>query len=280
MIEIKTSAEVAKMRTAGLVVAQIQAVLQEAVVPGATPRDLDAIARQELSARGATSNFLGYEGFPAVVCVSVNDVVVHGIPDDVPFVEGDVVSIDVGAVVDGWHGDAAMTVPVGSVSQDVTDMLATCQSALWAGIAAMRPGHRLRDIGTSIERTVTNSGDYGLVEDYGGHGIGTAMHQDPHVHNYRTRSRGPKLVPGLCLAVEPMITMGSPATHVLADGWTVKTDDGSWAAHFEHSVAVTPDGPWVLTALDGGAAHLSALGVDTSVATGGWELDGKGRRRR
>lgn len=263
MIEIKTPGEVAKMRVAGLVVAEIHTVMRDAVVPGATPRDLDAIARRELKARGATSNFLGYGGFPATVCVSVNDVVVHGIPGDVPFRDGDIVSLDFGAVVDGWHGDAAVTIPVGSVDDAVAKLLVDCDDALWAGIAAMAAGRRLRDIGTAVEEVVRARGDYGLVEEYGGHGIGTAMHQDPHVMNYRTRARGPKLVPGLCLAVEPMITMGTASTHTLADDWTVKTDDGSWASHFEHSVAVTPDGPMVLTALDGGAERLSALGVAT-----------------
>lgn len=257
MIEIKSPADVAKMRVAGLVVAEIHEVLREAIVPGATARDLDAIARRELSARGAVSNFLGYGGFPATVCVSVNDVVVHGIPDDVPFADGDIVSLDFGAAVDGWHGDAAVTIPVGAVPDDVARLLIDCEDALWAGIAAMRAGRRLRDIGTAIEKTARSRGRYGLVEEYGGHGIGTAMHQDPHVLNFRTRSRGPKLVVGMCLAVEPMITLGSPDTHTLEDNWTVKTDDGSWAAHFEHSVAVTPDGPLALTALDGGHSRLS-----------------------
>ncbi len=251
------------MRAAGLVVAEIHEVMRAAIVPGATPLDLDAIARRELAARGATSNFLGYGGFPATVCVSVNDVVVHGIPDATPFRDGDIVSLDFGAVLDGWHGDAAVTVPVGSgeLPDDVARLLTDCEDALWSGIAAMKAGRRLRDIGTAIEKTIEARGDYGIVEEYGGHGIGTAMHMDPHVMNYRTRQRGPKLVPGLCLAVEPMITLGGPETHVLPDDWTVKTDDGTWAAHFEHSIAVTPEGPWVLTALDGGAARLAALGV-------------------
>ncbi|AYY14725.1 type I methionyl aminopeptidase [Actinobacteria bacterium YIM 96077] len=249
-LEIKSDAELVGMRAAGMVVAEIHAVMREAVTAGTTGRDLDALARRELKERGATSNFLGYHGFPATVCVSVNDVVVHGIPNDVPFRDGDIVSIDFGAVVDGWHGDAAVTLPVGDVSDDVARMLSDCEDALWAGIAAMRPGRRLREIGTAVERLVQSRGDYGIVEEYGGHGIGTAMHQDPHVMNYRTRRRGPKLQPGLCLAVEPMITLGDPATYTLDDDWTVKTTDGAWAAHFEHSVAVTSDGPYVLTALD------------------------------
>lgn len=268
MIEIKTPAEVTKMRAAGLVVAEIHEAMRAAVAVGTTPRDLDAIAREELAARGASSNFLGYGGFPATVCISVNDVIVHGIPNDVPFREGDIVSIDFGAVLDGWHGDAAVTLPVGEVADDAAQLMAACEDSLWAGIAAMQAGARLRDIGSAVEDVVRSRGDYGIVEEYGGHGIGTAMHQDPHVMNYRTRARGPKLIPGLCLAVEPMITIGSPETVTLDDDWTVTTVDGSWAAHFEHSIAVTDDGPWVLTALDGGAERLSSLGVATPAALG------------
>ncbi len=267
MIEIKSAAEVAKMRAAGLVVAEILAIMVSAVRPGSTPRDLDAIARRELAARGATSNFLGYGGFPATVCVSVNDVVVHGIPNGVPFREGDIVSIDFGAILDGWHGDSAVTVPVGAVPDEVSRLMGACEDALWAGIASMQAGQRLREIGSAIEDAVRQRGDFGIVEEYGGHGIGTSMHQDPHVMNYRTKSRGPKLQPGLCLAIEPMITAGSPQTLVLDDEWTVKSVDGSWAAHFEHSVAVTPDGPIVLTALDGGASRLSSMGISTPAAS-------------
>nr|WP_281352248.1 type I methionyl aminopeptidase [Phytoactinopolyspora alkaliphila] len=265
-MEIKDKAQLAGMRAAGLVVAEIHAVMREAVQPGTTGMDLDAIARRELAARGARSNFLGYHGFPATVCVSVNDVVVHGIPNDTPFQEGDIVSLDFGAVLDGWHGDAAVTIPVGEIPEDVAHMLTTCEDALWAGIAAMQPGGRLRDIGTAVENLVRARGEYGIVEEFGGHGIGTQMHQDPHVMNYRTRQRGPKLVPGLCLAIEPMITNGGADTVTLADGWTVKSADGSSAAHVEHSVAVTDDGPFVLTAPDGGVERLSALGVHHSGA--------------
>ncbi|MGH8826284.1 MAG: type I methionyl aminopeptidase [Jiangellaceae bacterium] len=267
MIEIKTAAEIEKMRVPGLVVGEILAILRNAVEPGVTPLDIDAIARRELEERGATSNFLGYGGFPATACISVNDVVVHGIPNGVPFRAGDVVSIDFGAVVDGWHGDAAVTVPVADVSDEVAALLRACEDSLWAGIAAMQNGGRLRDIGAAVEDLIHAQGTFGILEEYGGHGIGTAMHQDPHVMNYRTRARGPKLVPGLCLAVEPMITMGSPQTYTLDDHWTVKTADGSWSAHFEHSIAITEHGPWVLTALDGGAERLTALGIPTPATT-------------
>ncbi|NDL57588.1 type I methionyl aminopeptidase [Phytoactinopolyspora mesophila] len=260
-LEIKSEADLAGMRAAGRVVAEIHAVMREAVQPGATGLELDAIARRELSARGATSNFLGYHGFPATVCVSVNDVVVHGIPNDTPFEPGDIVSLDFGAVLDGWHGDAAVTIPVGEVTDDVSRLLIDCEDALWAGIAAMQAGDRLREIGSAIERLIRSRGRYGIVEEYGGHGIGTAMHQDPHVMNYRTRQRGPKLEPGLCLAIEPMMILGDADTYTMADGWTVKSSDGGWAAHFEHSVAVTENGPFVLTAEDGGASRLAEFGI-------------------
>src|SRR5690606_19696982 len=197
------------MRAAGLVVAETLAAVRTAVAPGVTPRDLDALAEREIRSRGAVPSFLGYHGFPATLCVSVNDEVVHGIPGDRPFQPGDIVSIDCGAILDGWHGDAAVTVPVGEVSPEAAALIGTCEDALWAGIAAMRAGGRLRDIGTAVERHVRSAGPYGIVEEYGGHGIGTEMHQDPHVLNYRTRARGPKLVPGLVLAVEPMINIGA-----------------------------------------------------------------------
>lgn len=257
MIEIKTDDQVRQMRRPGLVVAEILEILREAAKPGVTPLDLDALARSELAARGAASNFLGYGGFPATACISVNDVVVHGIPSDVPFESGDLVSIDFGAVVDGWHGDSAVTFGVGEIAPELETMIRACEDSLWAGIAAMHEGGRVRDIGAAIEEAVYAHGEYGILTEYGGHGIGTAMHQEPHVMNFRTRARGPKLQRGLVLAVEPMITMGSPEVVVLDDDWTVKTVDGSWAAHVEHSIAITPDGPWVLTALDGGVSRLT-----------------------
>jgi methionyl aminopeptidase len=268
VIQIKSDPEVARMRAAGLVVAETLAAVRAAVAPGVTPRELDALAEAEIRARGAIPSFLGYHGFPATLCVSVNDEVVHGIPGDRPLQSGDVVSIDCGAVLDGWHGDSAVTVPVGEISREAVALLATCEGALWAGIAAMQQGGRLREIGTAIERFVRSAGPFSIVEEYGGHGIGTEMHQDPHVLNYRTKARGPKLVPGLVLAVEPMINLGAADTVLLDDGWTVRTADGAWSAHFEHSIAVTASGPWVLTALDGGAARLTELGVATPAAAG------------
>lgn len=251
-LPVKSPAQVRSMRAAGLVVAETLAVLQDAVRPGITPRDLDALASREIHARGARPSFLGYHGYPATVCTSVNDVVVHGIPDDRPLVDGDVISIDCGAVLDGWHGDAAITVGVGRLAEPVRALVQTCEEALAAGIAVMTSAHRLSDIGAEVERTVRAAGPYGILTDFTGHGIGTAMHEPPFVPNHRTRRRGPRLEPGVVLAIEPMITLGAPDVSVEPDEWTVRTDDGSWAAHVEHTVAVTPDGPWVLTALDGG----------------------------
>jgi methionyl aminopeptidase len=244
----KSREQVRLMQAAGQVVAETLAAVRAAVAVGVTPRDLDALAAREIRARGAVPSFLGYHGYPATLCVSVNDVVVHGIPDDRPFAAGDVVSIDCGAVLDGWHGDSAITVGVGPLAEPVAALVTTCEQALAAGIAAMRPGARLGDIGAAVEDAVRAAGPYGILTDFTGHGIGRAMHEPPNVSNVRTWRPGPRLEPGVVLAVEPMITLGGPDVHVDADGWTVRTQDGSWSAHVEHTIAVTPDGPWVLTA--------------------------------
>lgn len=269
MLEIKTPEQIAKMREAGLVVAAALEACRAAAVPGTTTGELDAIAAKVIADHGATSNFLGYHGFPGTICASVNDVVVHGIPGDLELRSGDVISIDCGAIVDGWHGDAAITVLVGEGhGPELHQLSMVTEASMWAGIAAVRKGNRLQDVSRAIESYVRRQplppkGKYGIVEDYGGHGIGSAMHMDPHLLNYvdRGRGRGPKLVPGLCLAIEPMLTLGTPRTHVLEDDWTVKTDDGSWASHWEHSVALTEEGPLVLTAVDGGRAKLAELGI-------------------
>ncbi len=276
MIQLKTDIEIEKMRLAGLVVAEALAAVRAAVAPGVTLRQLDAVAEDVIRSRGAIPSFLDYlpgvgyvprssgrNSFPATICTSVNDEIVHGIPDDRRLVSGDIVSVDCGAILDGWHGDAAVTVPVGEVSNEAAHLLDVCEGSLWAGIAAMQVGNRLRDIGGAVEDHVVGASEYGIVAEYGGHGIGTEMHQDPHVLNYRTRVRGPKLVPGLVLAIEPMINIGAAGTVLLDDGWTVATADGSLSAHFEHTVAVTADGPWVLTSADGGASRLRSLGVPT-----------------
>ncbi|WP_059012895.1 type I methionyl aminopeptidase [Streptomyces specialis] len=270
MVEIKTPEQIAKMRAAGLVVAEIHRRCAQAAVPGATTKELDDIAAQVLAERDAKPNFLGYGGFPASICTSVNDVVVHGIPDrETVLKAGDIISIDAGAIVDGWHADAALTVFVGEGhASSLHELSRVTEESLWAGIAAMRKGNRLVDISKAIETYIRRqplppSGKYGIVENYGGHGIGSEMHMDPHLLNYvdRRRGRGPRLVPGFCLAIEPMLSLGTPKTHVLADEWTVKTNDGTWAAHWEHSVALLEEGPLVLTAVDGGRAKLAELGV-------------------
>ena len=268
-IEYKTPEQVRIMRRAGLVVADALEAARAAAVPGATTSDVDVAAARGIAAAGATPSFLGYHGYPATVCVSVNDEVVHGIPGDRVLAEGDVVSIDCGAIVDGWHGDSAVSFVLGEGAPADLELVATGEAALWAGIAALAGADRLDAVGDAVEDVVDqaraagrNGGvRFGVVEDYVGHGIGTAMHQPPDVLNYRTRDRGAKVRPGLCVAVEPMIVRGDQATRVLADDWTVVTEDGSRAAHWEHTVAVLDDGIWVLTAPDGGAQGLATYGV-------------------
>ena len=256
-IEIKTGAQFAKMREAGLVVAHTLAAVAAAVRPGVSTAELDALAEREIRAAGATPSFLGYHGYPATICTSVNDQIVHGIPSPARLLaEGDIISVDCGAIVDGWHGDAAVTVGVGTISAEHTALLSACEAALWQGIAQARDGGRLSDISHAVETSIRQAGPYGVVEEYTGHGIGTAMHMDPPVPNYGRPGRGLRLRAGMALAIEPMIMLGDPETLLLDDGWTVITADGSWAAHFEHTVAITADGPWVLTAEDGGQARL------------------------
>jgi methionyl aminopeptidase len=250
-IQVKTPEQLARMREAGLVVARTLKVVKDAVSPGVTTAELDAIARREIQGAGAVPSFLGYQGFPATICTSVNEMIVHGIPDPGQrLAAGDIISIDCGAIVDGWHGDAALTVAVGEITQEDQALLDACEKALWAGIARVRPGTRLGDVSSAIERSVTSSGRYGIVRQYTGHGIGSQMHMAPDVPNFGLPDRGPRLMPGMALALEPMITRGTEQTIELADGWAVVTADGSRAAHFEHTVAITPDGPWVLTAED------------------------------
>jgi methionyl aminopeptidase len=249
VIEMKTPEQFSRMREAGLVVANTLRVLAEAVRPGITTADLDAIAEREIREAGAVPSFLGYYGYPATICTSVNEEIVHGIPSENRRLnDGDVISIDCGAIVDGWHGDAALSVGVGEIDPADQALLDACEAALWAGIAQAVPGHRLSDISHAVEESVRASGEYGLIREYTGHGIGTAMHMDPPVPNYGPPGQGPRLRAGMALAIEPMITRGGERTAELSDGWTVVTADGSRAAHFEHTVAITPDGPWVLTA--------------------------------
>ncbi len=266
-IELKSIDQIKLMREAGLVVARGLSEMRAAVAPGVSTADLDAIARDVLASEGATSSFLnyGFPPFPAVICASVNDEVVHGIPSPGTVLrEGDLISIDFGAIVDGWHGGAAITMPVGVVSAEAAALSAACEKALWDGLTAVRAGGRLSDIAHAVQTSVYASGDFGIVTGYGGHGIGSQMHMDPHVHNTGRPGRGPQLVPGMALAVEPMLTLGTPATRELGDQWTVASADGSLAAHWEHTVAILEDGPWVLTAPDGGRAELAARGVTLS----------------
>lgn len=271
-IELKTPDQVRVMRRAGLVVAAALDEVRAAARPGVTTGDLDAVAERVIRTHGATPSFLGYEGYPATLCASVNDEVVHGIPGPRVLEAGDVVSIDCGAVVDGWHGDSAITVVLDGGDPADADLAATTERALWAGIAALAGGDRLGVVGQAVEDVVDaaqaageNGGErYGIVEEYVGHGIGTAMHQPPDVLNYRARDKGPRIQPGLCVAIEPMIVRGARFTDVLDDDWTVVTQDGSRAAHWEHSVAILEAGIWVLTAVDGGAARLAELGVSVA----------------
>jgi methionyl aminopeptidase len=262
-LEIKSPAQIDLMRVAGLLVGQTLELLRDACAPGVTTGELDALAEEHIRAHGGVPSFLGYgvPPFPATICASVNEEVVHGIPGDRRLAEGDVISIDCGAIVEGWHGDAAITVAIGEVPAAVTELMRVTEEALWAGIAAARLGGRVSDISHAVESTVRSQGAYGILEDYVGHGIGTQMHLPPNVPNVGRPGRGPRLVPGLALAVEPMVTLGSSETDVLDDDWTVATADGSMSAHFEHTFTLTPDGAWVLTALDGGEGRLTALGV-------------------
>ena len=273
-IELKSPDELWSMRRAGLVVAAALAATAAAAKAGTTTRDLDGVAAEVIRSAGAEPSFLGYgadastPGFAGVTCLSVNEEVVHGVPGDRVLAEGDLLSIDCGAVVAGWHGDAAVTVPIGAVSAERLALSETTRSALWHGIAAARLGGVVQDISAAVEGHVRSCRTpYGIVEEYVGHGIGSAMHQPPDVPNVLPRGvrravgRGPRIVPGMALAVEPMLTLGSPANHVLADDWTVVTDDGQIAAHWEHTMTVTERGIWVLTAEDGGEEMLAALGA-------------------
>ncbi|MEH1123319.1 type I methionyl aminopeptidase [Micromonospora sp. CPCC 206061] len=272
-IQLKTPAQIEKMRAAGLVVAAALARMRDAVAPGVSTAELDAIAESVIREAGAVPSFKGYHGFPASICSSVNEQIVHAIPSTKQVLrDGDIISIDCGAVLDGWHGDAAVTVPVGEVRPELLRMAQVAEDAMWAGIAAAARGAasgrgRLTDISYAVESAVRRGGRYGIVDGYGGHGIGTEMHQDPHVLNHGRPGRGPRLVPGLALAIEPMITIGSPRTVELDDGWTVVTRDGSVAVHVEHSMAILEDGVWVLTAEDGGRNRLGNL-VSSLAAVG------------
>jgi methionyl aminopeptidase len=254
-IELKTPDELEAMRAAGALVARTLAAVAELARPGVSTGELDALAEQTIRDAGAVPSFLGYHDYPASICASVNEQIVHGIPAaDQLLADGDLISVDCGAILDGWHGDAAVTLAVGAVSAADRALSAACEAALAAGIAAALPGGRLSDISHAVQTAVDNAAErdhvkYGIVAEYGGHGIGTAMHMDPFLPNLGDPGQGPRLVPGMALAIEPMLTSGDPATRELDDGWTVVTADGGRAVHWEHSVAITEDGPRVLTLL-------------------------------
>lgn len=235
------------MRRAGRVVAEMHDVTRRALRPGVTTGELDRLAREVLDRRGARSNFLGYAGsFPGVICASPNAVVVHGMPGDETLEDGDIISVDCGAIVDGWHGDAAYTAAVGTIEPEVERLIETTHAALRAGIARLMPGGRLGDLGYAVQSTIEGAG-FAVVEGFVGHGIGQAMHEPPDVPNQGRPGRGHHVRENDTFAVEPMACMGVGRTMTASDGWTVRTLDGSWAAHWEHSVVVTPDGPEILT---------------------------------
>jgi methionyl aminopeptidase len=247
MIVCKSPAEIEKMRAANQVVARILDELAAMVAPGVSTADLDAAAESKVRAAGAEPAFKGYRGYPATLCASVNEQVIHGIPSKTPLKSGDIVSLDMGVKLNGYYGDSAVTVPVGTVGEDVTRLLRVTQEALDHGIAQVKVGGRISDIGHAIQAHVETNG-FSVVREFVGHGIGASLHEEPQIANYGEPGRGPRLVEGMTLAIEPMVNMGKPAVKVMADGWTAVTRDGSLSAHFEHTVAVTKDGPLVLTA--------------------------------
>ena len=247
MIVCKSPAEIERMRLASQLVAQVLDELAAMVVPGISTQDLDDAAEQRVRAAGAEPAFKGYRGYPATLCASANEQVIHGIPNRSPLKAGDIISLDMGVKLGGYYGDSAVTVPVGPVSEDVARLLRVTQEALEKGIAQVRVGGRISDIGHAIQKHVEAHG-FSVVREFVGHGIGAALHEEPQIANYGEPGRGPRLAEGMTLAIEPMVNMGKPAVKVLSDGWTAVTKDGSLSAHFEHTVAVTKNGPDVLTA--------------------------------
>ena len=264
-IELKNLDQLKSMRKAGLVVADTLQLLKQSAQVGMTTLELNEIAVTNLAKHGAKSSFLGYHGFPAVICASVNEEVVHGIPNKRKLVSGDLLSIDFGAIIEDWHGDAAISFGLGEIDPADQKLMDVCEESMWRGIAAGKKGGKLTDISAAIESYINSQGKYGILREYGGHGIGSAMHQEPHILNFGPAGNGPELVPGMALALEPMITRGNERTKVLSDDWTVVSQDSSKGAHFEHTYTIAPDGKaFVLTSLDGGKEQLARLGIPIS----------------
>ena len=261
MITIKSRREFAKMQKAGAAVAAVHRAVRDAATPGTSLLELEEIGARIIAEHGCTSSFLNYLGsYPATLCLSPNDVIVHGIPNDYRLKEGDILSVDAGAIFEGFHGDAAFTMGIGTISEEARRLVEATEEGMWAGIRQVRKGNRLGDIGAAIQAVGAANG-YGVVEEYVGHGIGRAMHEEPQVPNYGVEGTGLKLRTGMALCIEPMFNMGGRETKVDPDGWTVRTADGSLSAHWEHTVAITPDGPMVFTAQD------EPIPVDESVDT-------------
>jgi methionyl aminopeptidase len=264
-IQLKNLEELKLMRRAGVIVAETLELVKSAIKPGVTTKELDEIAEANIRSSGATPSFKGYHGFPASICASINEEVVHGIPSSRVIRAGDVISIDCGAIFNGWHGDAAFTFIVDPIDSDDQLLSKVCEESLWRGIAAARVGGRLTDISHQIEKYINSQGKFGILREYGGHGIGSEMHMEPHVLNYGRPGFGAELEIGMVLAIEPMITRGTERMRVMPDGWTVTSMDGSRGCHWEHSFALMPDEKiFVMTALDGGRERLGALGVEIS----------------
>jgi methionyl aminopeptidase len=249
VIVCRSQSEIAKLRRVNQLVGRILAELRGLVAPGVTTADLDALAERRVREAGAEPAFKGYHGYPATVCASVNEQVVHGIPSPSALVEGDILSIDMGAKLDGFFGDCAVTVPVGRVAPEAGTLLKVTEEALFHGIDAVKPGARISDIGAAVQQHVEAHG-FSVVREFVGHGIGTSLHEEPQIANYGPSGRGPRLSEGMVLAIEPMVNVGKPGVKVLGDGWTAVTRDGSLSAHFEHTVVVTRDGCEILTLLE------------------------------
>ncbi|MBI4264328.1 MAG: type I methionyl aminopeptidase [Acidobacteria bacterium] len=265
MIVRRSTGEIDKLRRVNQLVARILAQLRAMAVPGATTRELDAAAEAQVRAAGAEPAFKGYHGYPATLCTSVNEQVVHGIPSTRRFVQGDVLSIDMGAQLDGYFGDCAVTVPIGQVSSEAATLLRVTEEGLFRGIDAVKPGARVSDIGAAVQQHVEAHG-FSVVREFVGHGIGTSLHEEPQIANYGPGGRGPRLSRGMVLAIEPMVNVGQAAVKVLSDGWTAVTRDGSLSAHFEHTVVVTDEGCEILTLLEADAARAQGL-LDAAVRT-------------